>query len=266
MLPIATHPAAEMFPLLGDDELRELADDIAAHGLREPIVVQGGTLIDGRNRLRACVMAGVEPTTVELPNGTDPVGYIVSANIHRRHLTTSQRAMLAARLATLSRGEIGNGRKVDPQKCGPISTAQAAKTLAVSPRSVEQAKQVVQHGTPALVAAVHAGDVAVSRAADIATTVEPDQQMKAIAEALPRVCEHHWVSDGHGSRYCQHCMADHPGDAPPEAPPATAQESLDARALSRAREALGVLARSLPREKYHSAKPHLEALRKLLHE
>ena len=71
MLPIATHPAAEMFPLLGDDELRELADDIAAHGLREPIVVQGGTLIDGRNRLRACVMAGVEPTTVELPNGRE---------------------------------------------------------------------------------------------------------------------------------------------------------------------------------------------------
>lgn len=91
------HPVAELFPMLPDDELRELADSIAADGLLHPIVIDTeGVLIDGRNRLRACQIAGVEPHYTSL-NGHDPVTYILSTNVTRRHMNAGQRAMVRAK-------------------------------------------------------------------------------------------------------------------------------------------------------------------------
>lgn len=92
------HEAADVFPMLPEDELQELAADIKANGLIHPIVLDdAGTLIDGRNRLAACQIAGVEPTYTSL-NGTDPVAYILSANVARRNLTKGQRAMAVVML------------------------------------------------------------------------------------------------------------------------------------------------------------------------
>jgi len=86
------HPAAAAFPMLADDDLKLLADDIAANGLLHPIVITPiGQLLDGRNRLAACTLAGVEPAT-EVYAG-DPVAYVLSANNHRRHISKGQRAM-----------------------------------------------------------------------------------------------------------------------------------------------------------------------------
>lgn len=92
------HPAAEIFPMMSPDELKELAADIVTNGLMTPIVVDAeGVLIDGRNRLAACKMAGVEPTFSNL-NGHDPLAFILSANIARRHMTKGQQAMATAML------------------------------------------------------------------------------------------------------------------------------------------------------------------------
>ena len=93
------HPLAELFPILVGEELRALADDIKAHGLREPLLVLGDQLIDGRNRAAACELAGVEPRIEEYTG--DPAAIpalIISKNLHRRHLTTDQRAAIAAEL------------------------------------------------------------------------------------------------------------------------------------------------------------------------
>lgn len=91
------HPVAAMFPMLDEDELNELAADIKANGLLYPIIIdRDGVLIDGRNRLAACEKAKVKPA-FETLNGTDPVAYILSTNIARRHLTKGQRAMAVAR-------------------------------------------------------------------------------------------------------------------------------------------------------------------------
>jgi ParB-like chromosome segregation protein Spo0J len=90
------HPAAGIFPLMHDADLELLASDIRANGLRQPLVLDtDGRLLDGRNRLRACELAGVEPVfaTVETD---DPLGYVVSLNVLRRNLSPSQRAILAA--------------------------------------------------------------------------------------------------------------------------------------------------------------------------
>lgn len=91
-------PVADLFPMIAQDELAELAEDIAENGLQEPIVIAEVNgelmLIDGRNRLAACKLAGVEPITRVLT--TDPTAYVLSANVHRRHLTKGQQAMATA--------------------------------------------------------------------------------------------------------------------------------------------------------------------------
>lgn len=142
MLTGEVHPAADVFPMLTDTELQELADDIRANGLIYPIVVDSdGRLIDGRNRLTACNLAGVEPRFETLSDGTDVVSYILSTNISRRHLTKGQQAMAIARAFLLSkRGEQG----------------QAAKDHGVSQARVSQAATVLEYA-PELADGVMAG-------------------------------------------------------------------------------------------------------------
>ncbi|MER5348933.1 ParB/RepB/Spo0J family partition protein [Kitasatospora sp. NPDC002551] len=96
------HPYADMFPLLAEDEMHDLAEAIKTHGLLEPIVLgPDGVLLDGRNRLAACERAGVTPTFTTY-TGTDQVAYILSANVHRRHISAGQRAMVQAMYLSLS--------------------------------------------------------------------------------------------------------------------------------------------------------------------
>jgi hypothetical protein len=154
------HPLSEVFPLLGDSALSELADDIREHGLREPIITHEGLILDGRNRYRACQRAEVTPQYREF-NGSDPVAYVISVNLHRRHLNESQRSMVAAKLATLRDGQrqVGQLAQVPTQ-------SQAAALLNTSQRSVKRAAVVRNHGSPELVEAVERGDISVSRAAN----------------------------------------------------------------------------------------------------
>ena len=90
------HPAAELFPKMDAEALQALADDIREHGQREPVILYHGAVLDGRNRLRACELAGVEPrfVTVESDEVGDPIQFVLSLNRHRRHLTPAQVAVL----------------------------------------------------------------------------------------------------------------------------------------------------------------------------
>lgn len=95
------HPLAEMFPTMSDAELAELAKDIEQNGQLHPIRVIGDQIIDGCNRYRACQIAGVEPVVEEYEGSTDEemlIRYVMSCNLSRRQLTSSQRAMLAVEL------------------------------------------------------------------------------------------------------------------------------------------------------------------------
>lgn len=103
------HPAAALFPALAPDELDQLVADIKTHGLQQPIVLQpDGTLLEGRNRQAACKKARVAPT-YEVYEGDDPWGFVMSANVHRRHLNSGQRAMALA-VYLVESGQRENGR------------------------------------------------------------------------------------------------------------------------------------------------------------
>ena len=80
------HPAA-VFPTMSGRELDELVEDVRVNGLREPVVVRGDQLIDGRNRVRACAAAGVAPEVRELERGTDVASWVMSMNVHGVSLT-----------------------------------------------------------------------------------------------------------------------------------------------------------------------------------
>ena len=98
------HPAAHIFPMMNDEEYRDLKQSIAENGLREPVwIMPDGLILDGRNRAKACRELGVTPD-VKVYDGDDPVAFVVDLNLHRRHLNESQRSMVAANIANLGQG------------------------------------------------------------------------------------------------------------------------------------------------------------------
>jgi hypothetical protein len=98
MIKLEFHPLADIFPLLGEDELEDLAKDIKANGLQEPIVLYEGKILDGRNRYRGCELVGVEPR-FETYEGDNPRAYVISLNVMRRHLDqATKRALIADEL------------------------------------------------------------------------------------------------------------------------------------------------------------------------
>lgn len=165
------HPAANIFPMMSSAEFAGLVGDIRENGLREPILVDASTqtIIDGRNRYRACIEADVIPE-FQPWEGSDPVGFVVSKNLHRRHLSESQRAMVASKIANLR-----EGRPDKTTETSGVSQPQAAKLLNVSPDSVGFAKKTIERGAPVLIQAVESGEVAVSTAAILTELPKPEQ-------------------------------------------------------------------------------------------
>lgn len=171
--PVRFHEYANLFPMLQGEALEALKQDILEHGVREPIVFLDGAILDGRNRYMCARDLGIEYPRLEF-DGANPLAYVISHNLHRRHLTESQRSMVAAKLAKLAHG----GDRISEQAASlPIAPtqAQAAELLNVAERSVRTAKKVERQGSPELIEAVEQGKVSVSAAADVAELSELEQ-------------------------------------------------------------------------------------------
>jgi ParB-like nuclease domain len=148
------HPIANLFPIMTDEELDDLAADIKANGLIHPIVVgKDGLVIDGRNRDRACEIAGIEPTTV-LFEGDDPRAYIIGSNIARRHMSKGQQAMVVAMMYP-------EPSKTKRKGSGSLEP----KELGISAGRLSQARTVLAHSTD-LARAVLAGSKVLDAAYD----------------------------------------------------------------------------------------------------
>jgi hypothetical protein len=178
------HEAANIFPL-DDEHTNALADDIRANGLRMPIETLDGKIIDGRRRSIACGMAGVKPTFRKIETD-DPVAYVLSLNLHRRHLSASQCGMIAARAKELyekaakERQKLSEGRGKKGMENLPHlnqGTARdlAGKAVGVSGKTVDYGAKVLRDGTPALIAAVDADRIAISTAARMAAMPDDAQ-------------------------------------------------------------------------------------------
>lgn len=83
---LLAHKYADAWPMLSEDELTDLAEDIKANGLRNSVVLYDGKILDGRNRYAACQVAGVEPTFTEFEgDDDDALAFVQSINGARRH-------------------------------------------------------------------------------------------------------------------------------------------------------------------------------------
>ena len=163
------HPIAALFPKMSTEEFQALKADIAANGQQELIVVHEHKILDGRHRYRACQELDIEPLMTEWAGecGT-PAAFVASKNLHRRHLTASQRASIAVSLASSN----GSDRKIADHQAtdGPgekpgLSLEDTAAVMQVGKRTVEDAKVVMERGTEREKEAVREGKASASSVA-----------------------------------------------------------------------------------------------------
>lgn len=182
---LIAHPAANIFPMLTPADLAELAADIKANGQREAVILHpDGRVLDGRNRLCACHEAGVQPRFTTWTGTDSPVTAVMSLNLFRRHLTPSQKALVAAQAKAMFETEAAarmraGKRAATPKEGGKgrrRSSEEAAALVGVSARLVDDAVKVLREGVPELAAAVDAGEVSVSAAAAVATLPHEEQR------------------------------------------------------------------------------------------
>ncbi len=216
------HPACDVLPMMPDAGLAEMAEDIRRHGQQQPVVIHQGQILDGRNRLRACELAGVAPEVREW-SGTDPIRWVLSLNFHRRHLTEDQRSVVGARaerlIAGLEReggdGAAGEGSRAGfsqsgagPEAAGAAGAAGAVDPMAqfsdramerkarrtaaslvnVSPARIARGRKLLDEGVPELVRAVERGSLSMSQAARV-SKLSPRAQEALVAQGADAVID-----------------------------------------------------------------------------
>ena len=175
------HKLASIFPPMKDDEYTALRDSIKEIGQQNAITLYEDQILDGIHRHRACEELGIEPRYEQLADGVSPVRFVLSQNMERRHLTVSQRAMIADSISAWSKH--GGDRQSASLHLDETDIEEAATVMGVSARTVKDARKVREWAIPEVAEAVRAGDVSVSDAAVISGEPE-DVQTQAIAAVL----------------------------------------------------------------------------------
>jgi len=135
------HPLSELFPPMSTEEFADLKASIKENGQREPVLTLNGEVLDGRHRARACEELGIEVKIQELEKGVDPEKAVKIANLHRRHLTPGQRAMLAVSLTGLARGRPS---KLEGTAREHFTRAEAAREARVNVGTLDKAGVVAR--------------------------------------------------------------------------------------------------------------------------
>lgn len=189
------HPAAAIFPLMTPEQIKALGLDMLRNGQRKAITRHRGQVADGRNRFLGCRWAQIPPRYVEWDGEGSIVAWVVSENLHRRHLTNQQRAVVAVNVEKAfaaeaaersqsnllqNQGSIDGINGATREEAGR-SADKAAKVLNVSAASVKRAKRVLENADPALAEAAASGAVSLSAAAEVAAL--PKQEQRQLVES-----------------------------------------------------------------------------------
>ena len=192
------HPLSDIFPMMSGEEFEALVEDIKRNGLLEPIWLYEGKILDGRNRYKACLEAGVEPKFAEY-KGDSPLAFIVSKNIKRRHLTATQRAVITlklrpeleaeARKRQLSglkqfRSELSVGAPVPQREDAARAKERAAALVGVSPRTVQQVWTVAEKA-PDLIPKLESGELSAKQAEKEVKRRMREKEREARAAQVP---------------------------------------------------------------------------------
>lgn len=177
------HRVANVFPMMSEEEFEELKTDIAANGLKEPVWLYKGQIIDGRNRYKACTQLKIKPQTREWNGKGSLISFVLSLNLKRRNLTSSQKAAVGLEALPFFEEEAkqrNGGRpwksqnvdgKADTKKPtqkieqvakknGHLAAAQAAQAVGTNRQYVSDAKKLKEKA-PDLFTEVHQGNLAI---------------------------------------------------------------------------------------------------------
>lgn len=230
------HPLCEIYPQMSDDDFAEFVADFETNKQTDPAIVYKGQLLDGKTRQRAAEQCGRKliVTEWEPPTGCDDVEaeiavFVQSKNSHRRHMTSSQRAMIAAAFSKYSK----EGRPKKTVTEVTVKQGESAEKNAVSRKLVNEASSILNEGSKPLQSAVRDGKVTVTDASKIVDLPKSEQTkaVKAVAEGKAKTVtaaakpkkgpcqingQHEWEADGDGGRFCTHCKEDFKDDGPGE--------------------------------------------------
>jgi hypothetical protein len=164
------HPHGKLFPPMIGEDFTAFVKDIEDNGQREPVTIHEEMVLEGWNRVRACVELR-RPVKVRPFEGNDPIAFVLSTNLHRRHLDTSQRALIAGKLPKVNHG---GARTKTP--IGDMTIEQRAKFLNVGTKSVERADKVLEKCLPEIVTAIEQGNLNLGAAEALADKTLEDQK------------------------------------------------------------------------------------------
>jgi len=175
------HPLSAAFPAMSADDFAALMEDIEANGQREPVIVFDGMVLDGWHRYRACTELGVKPHTMTFPADGDPVALVKTANLHRRHMTETQRAEAVIACSAWAPPHRLKNKQTPVSTSSPKTNAEMAAEARVSVGTIKNAKAGHQAG---LGEAMKDGAITAREAASVARG-KPQTESKKQKRELP---------------------------------------------------------------------------------
>jgi hypothetical protein len=163
------HPLCTLFPRMTDSAFADLKEDIAKNGLRELIVLHDGMILDGGNRYKACIETNTNPSFIDF-DGDDIVSFVLSANLHRRHLSPGQQAAIVASVHNWedSCGHGGVRRASDQMStCSEtrdLSTSSGRAKVSGASIATQRRADAVAKADPELIKQVVSGSVSLGQA------------------------------------------------------------------------------------------------------
>lgn len=176
------HPLCTLFPRLNGAEFEALKEDIKTNGLRQPIVIHEGMILDGGNRYRACIEVGIEPVFIDHTGDISNItAFVLSANLHRRHMTPGQQAAIVASAQDWSKAyERGGDRKSDQSATLHFDTVERrAAESGASLRTQKMADKVVK-ADPELAKKVAHGEITLPKAIKSISPKKEKQELKVV--------------------------------------------------------------------------------------
>jgi hypothetical protein len=169
------HPLCTLFPRMAGAEFDSLVADIKLNGQREPIILHDGMILDGGNRYRACLAAGIEPATMKFGGG-NIVSYVLSANLHRRHMSAGQQAAIVSSAQNWAQAQPHGGdrksKKIKVQDCTLMTSEDRAAQSGASLRTQKDADKVAK-ASPELARQVAHGEKSLPKAVKEVTGKQP---------------------------------------------------------------------------------------------
>lgn len=181
------HEYANLFPMMPEMDLMRLAEDIKEKGQSDPVITLDGMILDGRNRYRACEINGITPRCEEYSGG-DPLGFVVSHNLHRRHLDETQRGVVGAKIADLPNGTNRHGLASSIEGAKKPTRAEVAKMLNIGHATIDRAKRAIKYGIPEIVSMMESGEISAAAASEV-SQLPKEEQCKAVSGGVAGVKE-----------------------------------------------------------------------------